>query len=114
MRPYEVMVIFDPELDDVAVRDNVERSKKLIESMGAEPGYIDFWGKRRLAYEINRKTEGYYVVMQAMSEPAAMAELHRTLSLADEVVRHKVLRIPAEAYGPPRNRATAAKEKEKE
>lgn len=108
MRPYEVMVIFDPELDDVAVRDAVERSKKLLEAQGAEPGYIDFWGKRRLAYEINRKTEGYYVVMQAMAEPAAMAELHRTLSLADEVVRHKVLRIPAEVYGPPRSRATAA------
>ena len=107
MRPYEVMVIFNAELEDQAVRDAVNGSVELIKGMGAEPGYIDFWGKRRLAYEINHKTEGYYVVMQAMSEPAAMAELHRTLSLSDDVIRHKVLRIPAEVYGPPKARQTA-------
>ena len=110
MRPYEVMVIFNADLEDQAIRDAVDRSLELIKGMGAEPGHIDYWGKRRLAYEINHKAEGYYVVMQAMSEPAAMAELHRTLSLSDDVIRHKVLRIPAEVYGPPRERATATKE----
>jgi ribosomal protein S6 len=67
-----------------------------------ERGHVDFWGKRRLAYEINRKADGYYVVFQARSEPPAMVELSRVLSLADEVIRHKVLRIPAKVYGPPK------------
>ena len=75
-------------------------------SKGAEKGPIDFWGKRRFAYEVKHRWEGYYVVLQAKAEPAAMDELHRTLSLADEVVRHKVLRIPDRVYGklagPPR------------
>ena len=112
MRPYEVMVIFNAELEDQAVRDAVDGSVKLIAGMGAEPGHIDYWGKRRFAYEINHKTEGYYVVLQAMAEPAAMAELHRTLSLSDDVIRHKVLRIPPEVYGPPKARATAGATKE--
>jgi len=112
MRPYEVMVIFNAELEDQAVRDAVDGSVKLIKGMGAEPGLVDFWGKRRLAYEINHKTEGYYVVMQAMSEPPAMAELHRVLSLSDDVIRHKVLRIPAEVYGPAKERKTADATKE--
>ncbi len=101
LRPYEVMIIFDADLDEETIRAAVERWLTQIESNGAERGYVDFWGKRRLAYEINRKTDGYYVVFQAKSEPPAMVELHRVLSLADEVIRHKVLRIPAKVYGPP-------------
>ena len=99
MRPYEVMIIFDADLDEETIRSAVDRSIQLIESKGAEKGQIDFWGKRRFAYEVGHRWEGYYVVLQAKSEPAAMDELHRTLSLADEVVRHKVLRIPEHVYG---------------
>ena len=99
MRPYEVMIIFDADLDEETIRSAVDRSVQLIESKGAEKGQIDFWGKRRFAYEVKHRWEGYYVVLQAKSEPAAMDELHRTLSLADEVVRHKVLRIPEHVYG---------------
>ena len=98
-RPYEVMIIIDADLDEETIRAAVERWLQLIESKGAERGYVDCWGKRRLAYEINRKSEGYYVVIQARSEPQAMEELHRVLSLADEVLRHKVLRIPEQVYG---------------
>jgi small subunit ribosomal protein S6 len=101
-RPYEVMVIIDADLDEETIRAAVERWLQLIESKGAERGFVDYWGKRRLAYEINRKSEGYYVVIQARSEPQAMEELHRVLSLADEVIRHKVLRIPEKVYGPPK------------
>ena len=100
-RPYEVMIIIDADLEEETIRAAVERWLQLIESKGAQRGYIDFWGKRRLAYEIKHKTEGYYVVLQARAEPAAMEELHRTLSLADEVIRHMVLRIPEKVYGPP-------------
>jgi small subunit ribosomal protein S6 len=102
MRPYEVMVILDADLDEETIRANVERWLQSLEARGAERGYVDFWGKRRFAYEIGHRTEGYYVVFQARAEPAAMDELHRVLSLADEVVRHKVLRVPEEVYGPPK------------
>ena len=99
MRPYEVMIIFDADLDEENVRSAVERSLTQLESKGAERGTVDYWGKRRLAYEINHRADGYYVVFQARSEPSAMEELHRNLSLTDEVMRHKVLRIPDEVYG---------------
>ncbi len=105
MRPYEVMIIFDADLEEETIRAAVDRYTSLIESKGAELGHRDFWGKRRFAYELKHRWEGYYVVLQAKAEPAAMDELHRVLSLADEVLRHKVLRIPEEVYGPP---ATAA------
>jgi len=106
-RPYEVMIIVDADLDEETIRAAVERWLQLIESRGAERGHVDFWGKRRLAYEIKRKPEGYYVVLQARSEPQAMHELHRVLSLADEVMRHMVLRIPEKVYGPPRAAGSA-------
>jgi small subunit ribosomal protein S6 len=102
MRPYEVMVILDADLDEETIRANVERWLQSLEARGAQRGYVDFWGKRRFAYEIGHRTEGYYVVFQARAEPQAMDELHRVLSLADEVVRHKVLRVPEEVYGPPK------------
>ena len=108
MRPYEVMVIFDADLEEEAVRSAVDRSTQLIQSKGAELGYVDYWGKRRFAYRLKHRWEGYYVVFQAKAEPAAMDELNRTLSLADEVLRHKVLRIPEEVYGPPKSASTAA------
>ena len=106
MRPYEVMIIFDADLEAETIRAAVGRYTQLVESKGAEPGYIDYWGKRRFAYEIGHRHEGYYVVLQAMAEPRAMDELHRVLSLADEVIRHKVLRIPPEVYGPPETAAS--------
>jgi small subunit ribosomal protein S6 len=99
MRPYEVMVIYDAELEESAVRVAVDQSRALLETKGAELGPVDYWGKRRFAYRLKHRWEGYYVVLQAKAEPAAMDELGRTLSLADEVLRHKVLRIPEEIYG---------------
>jgi small subunit ribosomal protein S6 len=104
------MVIFDADLEEEAVRSAVERATQLLQSRGAELGYVDFWGKRRFAYRLKHRWEGYYVVFQAKSEPAAMDELNRTLSLADEVLRHKVLRIPEAVYGPPRTAGAPASE----
>jgi small subunit ribosomal protein S6 len=102
MRPYEVMIILEADLDEETIRANVERWLQSLEARGAERGYVDFWGKRRFAYEVNHRTDGYYVVFQARAEPTAMDELHRVLSLADEVIRHKVLRVPESVYGPPK------------
>jgi small subunit ribosomal protein S6 len=99
LRPYEVMFIFDADLEEETIRSAVGRYSELIQARGAEAGPIDFWGKRRFAYELKHRWEGYYVVLQARAEPAAMDELHRVLSLADEVLRHKILRIPEHVYG---------------
>jgi small subunit ribosomal protein S6 len=99
VRPYEVMIILDADLEEETIRSAVARYTELIESRGAERGPVDFWGKRRFAYELKHRWEGYYVVLQARAEPPAMDELHRVLSLADEVLRHKILRIPEQVYG---------------
>jgi small subunit ribosomal protein S6 len=90
------------------IRRRIAEAKLTRQSKGAEPGHVDYWGKRRFAYEINHRTEGYYVVLQAKAEPEAMQELHRVLSLADEVVRHKVLQIPERVYGPPKTASAGA------
>ncbi len=113
-RPYEVMIIVDADLEEETIRATVEKWLQLIESNGAERGHVDFWGKRRLAYEIKHKVDGYYVVLQARAEPQAMDELHRTLSLADEVIRHKVLRIPEKVYGPPKAAGASAGSRHRE
>jgi small subunit ribosomal protein S6 len=99
MRPYEVMIIFDPALEEAALKDQIDRSTELIRRNGGSLGRLDRWGKRRLAYEINHQREGYYVVVEATAEPAAMSVLDRTLHLADEVLRHKVIRVPDRVAG---------------
>jgi small subunit ribosomal protein S6 len=99
MRPYEVMIIFDAELEPDVIRAAVDRHAKALTSKGAEMGTVDHWGKRRFAYRLKHRWEGYYVVLQARAEPDAMDELGRVLSLADEVLRHKILRIPESVYG---------------
>ena len=94
LRPYEVMVILDAGLEEDAVRAAIDRATELIRSRGGNPGRVDRWGKRRFAYELDHRWEGYYVVIEAEAEPAVMSELNRSLQLADEVIRHKVVRLP--------------------
>ena len=108
MRPYEVVIIYEPSLEEDAVRAAVDRSTELLRSRGGTPGRIERWGKRRLAYEIRHQREGYYVLLEASAEPAAMLELDRSLSLADEVLRHKVIRLPDRIAGRP-NRSAASR-----
>jgi small subunit ribosomal protein S6 len=94
LRPYEVMVILDAGLEEEAIRASVDRAVELIRSRGGNPGRVDRWGKRRFAYELKHRWEGYYVLIDTQAEPAVMAELDRMLFLADEVLRHKVIRLP--------------------
>ena len=94
MRPYEVMIILDAGLEEEAIRSAVDRATELIRSRGGNPGSVDRWGRRRFAYELKHKWEGYYVVLRAEAEPSVMSELDRSLFLADEVLRHKVVRLP--------------------
>ncbi|MGH8998584.1 MAG: 30S ribosomal protein S6 [Acidimicrobiia bacterium] len=94
MRPYEVMLIFDASLEEETIRAAVDRYVEFLRSRGAEPGKVDRWGKRRFAYEVNHQWEGYYVLLEVGAETEVMEEVHRMLSLADEIVRHKVIRVP--------------------
>jgi small subunit ribosomal protein S6 len=109
MRPYEVMVIFDPEAEESAVTAVLDRSVEVVRTNGGNPGAVNRWGKRTLAYEIHKKREGYYVVFEYTAEPKASAELDRLLTLADEVIRHKIIRLPDKVAGR-RSEAAAAAE----
>ncbi|HVM54021.1 MAG TPA: 30S ribosomal protein S6 [Acidimicrobiales bacterium] len=99
MRPYEVMVILEPTLEESAVQQLINRSTEVLTKGDATVNKVEKWGKRRLAYELNHRTEGYYVLFDVTSEPAPLGELDRTLRLADDVLRHKIVRIPDAAAG---------------
>ena len=113
MRPYEVMVILEPALEESAVQQVINRSTEVI-TKGGTVNRVEKWGKRRLAYELNHRTEGYYVLFDVTADPAPMDELDRTLRLADDVLRHKIVRIPEAAAGRtlPAATATAATKEE--
>ncbi len=92
MRKYELMTIFRPELAETDVRSEVAQIEKALTERGAEVKQTDFWGKRRLAYEIRHLTEGYYAVVSFEGEASSVGDLDRALSLSDNVVRHKFIR----------------------
>ena len=92
MRTYELMMITHGSLDEPAVQANIGRFTKLIDDQGGKIERIDHWGKREFAYEIDHMQEGYYTVIDLQITPAGLAEVERQLRLADEVVRHKVVR----------------------
>jgi small subunit ribosomal protein S6 len=94
MRPYETMIVFDTSNDAQAIQAALDRALDTIRAQGGSPGTIDRWGRRPLAYEINKRKEGYYVVVEFTGEPATVAELDRILGLADEVMRFKIVRRP--------------------
>jgi small subunit ribosomal protein S6 len=94
MRAYELMVIFDGELDDAAVDDGVRRVTDYVDGKDGRTLTTNRWGKRRFAYEIAHKHEGHYVVFEIATEGGALDDLERQLRLADEVVRHKLIRLP--------------------
>ncbi len=85
------MLILPPEADESVVGGAVDRITKLVSEGGGEVGKVDRWGRRRLAFEIARQSEGYYVVVEFKSDPSAIIELDRTLHFADEVLRFKVV-----------------------
>jgi small subunit ribosomal protein S6 len=89
------MVVSDPEADEEKVGQLVDRITKVLSEQQAEVNNVDRWGRRKLAYELDKKTEGYYFVLAFTAEPPALAELDRVLSLADEVMRFKIVRTAA-------------------
>ena len=96
MRAYELMVIYDGALNESDARAKDREVAGWISARGGHViGRPDWWGKRRFAYEIRHQTEGYYAVYELIeAEGAALDEVERSLRLADEVVRHKLIRLP--------------------
>jgi small subunit ribosomal protein S6 len=95
LRKYEIMVIVDPDADEETFGRAVDRVTQVVTAHEGTPGAVDDWGKRKLAHQIDKKSEGHYFVMPFQAEPEALAELDRVLSLADEVLRFKIVRTDA-------------------
>ena len=92
MHQYELMVILDPEIDERTVAPSLDKFLNVIRNDGGTIDKVDVWGKRRLAYEINKKTEGIYAVVSLTSNGDATKELDRQLKLSEAVMRTKMLR----------------------
>ena len=89
---YELMVILNPEIDERTVAPSLDKFLKVITNDGGSIDKVDIWGKRRLAYEIQKKTEGIYAVVNFTATSAATQELDRQLNLSEQIMRTKVLR----------------------
>ena len=95
MNPYEALYIIVPELDEEATKATIEKFKGIVESNAGEFAGVDEWGKRRLAYPIDYKTEGYYVLMSFNSAPEFPAELERNFKNDERIMRYMVTRKEA-------------------
>jgi small subunit ribosomal protein S6 len=95
MRAYELMVIIDGDLEEPAAQAWVKTiTDGITKAGGSIHGKPDWWGKRQYAYPINKKEYGYYVVMNLLAPGGALDELERSFRIADDIVRHKLLRLP--------------------
>lgn len=92
MRHYELMVILDPELEERTVSPSIEQYLGVVRQAGGSVEKVDIWGRRRLSYEIAKRTEGIYAVVDLHAEPDTVKELDRQLNLNEAVLRTKVLR----------------------
>ena len=91
MRHYEVMVILDPALEERTIAPSLDTFLNVVKKDGGTVEKVDIWGKRRLAYEIDKHAEGIYAVIDLQAEPASVLELDRQLNLNESVLRTKVL-----------------------
>jgi small subunit ribosomal protein S6 len=92
MRPYEVMVIFDPDTEERSVQPTLEQFLTVITKGGGTVDSLDVWGRRRLAYEIRKKSEGIYAVITLTANPADVKELDRQFTINEQIMRTKVIR----------------------
>ena len=95
MRRYEMMIILDPALEESTVQPSLDQFLSVVTTGGGSVDKIDVWGRRRLAYEIKKKSEGIYAVVDLTSEPALAKELDRQLNLNESVLRTKLIRPDA-------------------
>ena len=92
MRHYEMMIILDPELEERTVAPSLEKFLDVVRKGGGSVDNVDIWGKRRLAFDIDKRSEGIYAVVDMKAEPAVAKELDRQLNLNESVLRTKLIR----------------------
>ena len=95
MRAYEVMVILDPSLEERTVEPSLDKYLNVVRKDGGSVESVEVWGRRRLAYEIQKQAEGIYAVVSLTAEPATVKELDRQLGLNESILRTKVIRPDA-------------------
>jgi small subunit ribosomal protein S6 len=95
MRPYELMVILSGALDENTAHGWINQVTKAVTAVGGSiHGTPDWWGRRRLAYPIKKQSDGYYAIFNIVAEGAALSEVERMMRLSDDVLRHKLMRLP--------------------
>lgn len=95
MRKYETIFILSPSFDEETVKTNIEKFKGVIENGGGTVENVDFWGKRKLAYEISKVNEGYYTLVNFTAGPELPSELDRIFRITDGVIRHIIVKEEA-------------------
>ncbi len=91
---YEVMLIVIPELDEEQVESTVGRFRTVIERTGGEIGDVNNWGRRKLAYEIDHRADGFYYVMEFTAGERTLTELKRILRVSDDILRYMIVKLP--------------------
>lgn len=92
MRRYELMVILDPSVEERAITPSLDQFLTVVKDGGGSVEKVDVWGRRRLSYDILKKNEGIYAVVDLTAEPAVVKELDRQLNLSETILRTKVIR----------------------
>ena len=92
MRKYETIFVIHPSFDEEAVKATIEKFKGVIENGGGTVDNVDFWGKRKLAYEIKKVNEGYYTLFNFTANPELPSELDRIFRITDGIVRHIIVK----------------------
>ena len=92
MRHYELMVILDPDIEERTVAPALDQFLTVVKNDGGSVEKVDIWGRRRMSFEIAKKAEGIYAVVDLQAEPATVKELDRQLNLNEAILRTKVLR----------------------
>ena len=100
MRRYELMVILDPDLEERTIAPSLDTFLNVVRNGGGTVEKVDVWGRRRLSFEIDKKVEGIYAVVDLNAEPAVMKELDRQLNLNESILRTKVMRPDLRASKP--------------
>ena len=92
MRHYELMVILDPDLEERTIAPSLDQFLTVVTKDGGTVEKVDIWGRRRMSFEINKRVEGIYAVVDLQAQPATVAELDRQLNLNESVLRTKLIR----------------------
>jgi small subunit ribosomal protein S6 len=111
-RPYETVIIFDSALEDAQVQEKIQRLSSLVAPNGGDSVQVDVWGKRKLAYPIDKKEQGIYAVLRYETEPSALTEFERIMRLDEQVLRQLTVVDPIVPTPPPARAPRPAEESE--